>query len=75
MAKLELRDVHKRYPVENLAEALAEGIITGHPGKPELQFSEPLRKLLSQRGISRSHVSLTDERGIASATVILECEK
>jgi holo-[acyl-carrier protein] synthase len=44
-------------------------------GKPELQFSEPLRKLLSQRGISRSHVSLTDERGIASATVILECEK
>ena len=33
-----LRDVHKRYPVENLAEALAEGLITGHPGKPEFQF-------------------------------------
>jgi holo-[acyl-carrier protein] synthase len=44
-------------------------------GKPELKFSEPLKALLAQRGISRSHVSLTDERGIAAATVILECEK
>src|SRR4051812_8089599 len=26
-----LREVHKRYPVEDLAEALAEGLITGHP--------------------------------------------
>jgi holo-[acyl-carrier protein] synthase len=44
-------------------------------GKPELQFSEPLKALLAQRGIARSHVSLTDERGLAAATVILECEK
>jgi cytochrome c len=33
-----LRDVHKRYPVEDLAEALAEGLITGHPSKPEFRF-------------------------------------
>ena len=33
-----LREVHKRYPIEDLAEALAEGLITGHPSKPELQF-------------------------------------
>jgi cytochrome c len=33
-----LRDVHKRYPVEDLGEALAEGLITGHPSKPELRF-------------------------------------
>src|SRR5690348_16937291 len=44
-------------------------------GKPELQFSENLKKLLETRQISRSHVSLTDERGLAAATVILECEK
>ena len=44
-------------------------------GKPELQFSEPLKKLLSTRGISGSHLSLADERGIAVATVILECAK
>ena len=44
-------------------------------GKPELQFSEALRALLAREGVSRSHVSLTDERGLAAATVILECEK
>ena len=50
--------------------------VTNHPsGKPELEFSDPLRALLSGRGISRSHLSLADERGVAVATVILECEK
>jgi len=44
-------------------------------GKPELQFSDVLKKDLSRRGISRAHVSLADERGVAVATVILECEK
>jgi mono/diheme cytochrome c family protein len=32
------RDLHKRYPVESLAEALAEGIVTGHPTMPEFRF-------------------------------------
>jgi cytochrome c len=32
------RDLHTRYPVEDLAEALAEGIRTGHPGMPEFRF-------------------------------------
>jgi holo-[acyl-carrier protein] synthase len=44
-------------------------------GKPELQFSEPLKELLSSHAITGSHVSLADERGIAVATVILECAK
>jgi holo-[acyl-carrier protein] synthase len=44
-------------------------------GKPELQFSEPLKALVRQRGIAGCHVTLTDERGLAVATVILECEK
>ncbi len=32
------RTLHKRYPVETLAEALAEGISTGHPTMPEFQL-------------------------------------
>lgn len=44
-------------------------------GKPVLQFSDALAKLLEQRRILQSHLSLTDERGVAMATVILECEK
>jgi holo-[acyl-carrier protein] synthase len=42
-------------------------------GKPVLEFSDALNKLLSQRGVASSHLSLTDERGVAMATVILEC--
>ena len=44
-------------------------------GTPEMQFTEALKNLLAQRGVSRAHLSLSDERGIAVATVILECEK
>jgi holo-[acyl-carrier protein] synthase len=43
-------------------------------GKPQLEFSDELQKLLKQKKIRRSHLSLTDEREIAAATVILECE-
>jgi holo-[acyl-carrier protein] synthase len=43
-------------------------------GKPVLEFSLPLRKFLQERKIRSSHLSLTDEREIAAATVILECE-
>ena len=32
------RDLHKRYPVEDLAESLAEGIRTGHPTMPEFKL-------------------------------------
>jgi mono/diheme cytochrome c family protein len=32
------RVVVTRYPVDNLAEALAEGIMSGHPDMPELSF-------------------------------------
>ena len=33
------RSLHKRYKVEALAEALAEGITTGHPAMPEFTLS------------------------------------
>src|SRR6202049_4926160 len=32
------RTLHHRYPVETLAEALAEGIQTGHPTMPEFRL-------------------------------------
>lgn len=32
------RDIVKRYPVEDLEEALAEGIMSGHPDMPEFTF-------------------------------------
>jgi mono/diheme cytochrome c family protein len=42
------RILHKRYPVENLAEALAEGITTGHPTMPEFQLApDQIHDLLS----------------------------
>lgn len=34
-----LRDLQRRYPVDSLAEALAEGIVTGHPQMPVFTFS------------------------------------
>jgi holo-[acyl-carrier protein] synthase len=44
-------------------------------GKPVFEYSASLQELLSTRKISSSHLSLSDERGLAIATVILECEK
>ena len=33
------RELNQRYKVDDLAEALAEGLITGHPAMPEFRFS------------------------------------
>ena len=43
-------------------------------GRPQLEFSVPLAALLEARGIRRTHLTLSDERGLAAATVILECD-
>lgn len=43
-------------------------------GKPQLEFSAALGALMQQRGIRRCHLTLTDERSMAGATVILECD-
>ena len=32
------RTLHLKYPVENLQEALAEGIVVGHPTMPEFRL-------------------------------------
>ncbi|MGB8817722.1 MAG: cytochrome c [Rhizobiaceae bacterium] len=31
------RELAKRYPIDALEEAFAEGIVTGHPGMPEFE--------------------------------------
>jgi mono/diheme cytochrome c family protein len=33
------RTLSRRYPIESLAEALGEGLYTGHPDMPEFVFS------------------------------------
>ena len=43
-------------------------------GKPVLEFSPELKLLLQKRKILSTHLSLTDEREMAAATVILECD-
>ena len=43
-------------------------------GKPQLEYSDALAALLQARRIRRAHISLTDERGMAAATVVLECD-
>jgi len=42
------RTLHKRYPIESLAESLAEGIQTGHPTMPQFQLDpDQIHDLLS----------------------------
>ena len=33
-----LRTLHKRYPIDSLSEAFAEGIVTGHPEMPQFEL-------------------------------------
>jgi holo-[acyl-carrier protein] synthase len=44
-------------------------------GQPVLEFSDALQRYLKAKAITTAHVSLSDERGVAFATVILECAK
>ncbi|PSO16038.1 cytochrome c [Bradyrhizobium sp. MOS003] len=43
-----LRNLHRRYPIETLGEALAEGIYTGHADMPAFELSpDQIHDLLS----------------------------
>jgi holo-[acyl-carrier protein] synthase len=48
------------------------GVANLPSGKPVLRFSPPLAALMTERRILSVHVSLTDERDMAAATVIIE---
>lgn len=64
------RELHRRYPVENLAEALSEGILTGHPQMPEFRFAPAevldiiayLKSIQTQQG-----AMVGDQRGAHAA--------
>ena len=49
-------------------------VVNLNSGKPHFEYSDDLKELLRGKQICRAHLSLTDEREMASATVILECE-
>ena len=34
------RELERKYPVESLEEALAEGVVVGHPGMPQVKMNE-----------------------------------
>jgi len=44
-------------------------------GKPFLEFTDDLKQYMKKKGVTAAHVSLSDEKGVAFATVILECER
>ncbi len=48
-------------------------VVNLRSGKPVFDFSPELKKFLKEKNINQSHLSLTDEHNMASATVILEC--
>lgn len=48
-------------------------VVNLRSGQPVLEFSPALRTLMDKRKIRGAHLSLSDEREIAAATVILEC--
>ena len=68
---------------EAFAKALGTGfrkgvypreISVGHDalGRPELVYAQNLKAILDQRGISSSHLSLSDEQDLTLAFVVLE---
>src|SRR5215204_79298 len=58
------RDLHKQYPVENLQEALGEGIATGHATMPEFKVRTEAggRDQPSSRRTQAAHPSISPRR-------------
>jgi holo-[acyl-carrier protein] synthase len=48
------------------------GVVNHASGRPYLDLSPALADLVARRGVVEVHVSLTDERGMAAAFVVLE---
>jgi hypothetical protein len=50
-------------------------VVNHASGRPYLELSPPLAALVQRHGVMSVHVSLTDERGMAAAFVVLEGQK
>jgi holo-[acyl-carrier protein] synthase len=48
------------------------GVANHASGRPYLELAPPLAALVERRGVRSVHLSLTDERGMAAAFVVLE---
>ena len=48
------------------------GITHDDLGKPVLDLAPPLQKLLDKKGIIQQHLSISDEKALAAAFVVLE---
>jgi holo-[acyl-carrier protein] synthase len=57
-----------RYPVTLHAISVSSDSV----GKPAFGFHGPLPDYLASRGVARHHLSLTHEKGMACAVVVLE---
>ncbi|MFM7482337.1 MAG: holo-ACP synthase [Candidatus Methylopumilus sp.] len=84
VSSIQSRFLAKRFAAkEAFAKALGTGfrspvrfqnIIVGHDdlGKPILVFNEALKSYLKEKKILSQHISISDEKNIATAFVILE---
>jgi len=83
-SSIQARFLAKRFAAkEAFAKALGTGfrspvrfqnIIVGHDdlGKPILEFDKELQDYLKQKNILSQHISISDEKNIATAFVVLE---
>jgi holo-[acyl-carrier protein] synthase len=83
-SNIKARFLAKRFAAkEAFAKALGTGlrapasfqnisVVHDDLGKPVLDFQPPLQALLDQRGIRHQHLSISDEKELAVAFVVLE---
>ena len=59
-----------RYPVT----LQCISVVQNAAGKPSLEFHPNLERLIKSRGIVRHHLTISDERAMACACVVIEAE-
>ena len=59
-----------RYPVT----LQCISVVQNAAGKPSLDFHPNLERLIKSRGIVRHHLTISDERALACACVVIEAE-
>ncbi len=59
-----------RYPVT----LQCISVVQNAAGKPSLEFHPNLERLIKSRGIVRHHLTISDERAVACACVVIEAE-